>query len=153
MWDFFYFPWHRHQIEGTNGFLCLIRKTQRFTISNVESQVFTLNNSRLLARHNQMQRTFGLLNVIGRFQHRQIVQISLRFPSGRRLVSGFSRLVNLCSPGDPRVTKIGCFGRQVLIISRNRIRSLSYEISAVGNVASRCNAGRSLRPRYCHDHR
>ena len=37
----FYFPWYRHQIEGTNGFYCLIRKTERFTISNVESQVFT----------------------------------------------------------------------------------------------------------------
>ena len=37
----FYFPWHRHQIEGTNSFYCLIRKTERFTISNVESQVFT----------------------------------------------------------------------------------------------------------------
>ena len=23
----FYFPWQRHQIEGTNGFYCLIRKT------------------------------------------------------------------------------------------------------------------------------
>ena len=43
----FYFPWHRHQIEGTNGFYCLIRKTERFTISNVESQGFTPNNSRL----------------------------------------------------------------------------------------------------------
>ena len=43
----FYFPWHRHQIEGTNGFYCIIRKTERFTISNVESQVFTPNNSRL----------------------------------------------------------------------------------------------------------
>ena len=43
----FYFPWHRHQIEGTNGFYCLIRKTERFTISNVESQVCTPNNSRL----------------------------------------------------------------------------------------------------------
>ena len=43
----FYFPWHRHQIEGTNGFYCFIRKTERFTISNVESQVFTPNNSRL----------------------------------------------------------------------------------------------------------
>ena len=43
----FYFPWHRHQIEGTNVFYCLIRKTERFTISNVESQVFTPNNSRL----------------------------------------------------------------------------------------------------------
>ena len=42
----FYFPC-RHQIEGTNGFYCLIRKTERFTISNVESQVFTPNNSRL----------------------------------------------------------------------------------------------------------
>ena len=42
----FYFPWHRHQIEGTNGFYCLIRKTERYTISNVESQVFTPNNSR-----------------------------------------------------------------------------------------------------------
>ena len=40
----FYFPWHRHQIEGTNGFWCLIRKTQRYTISNVESQVLTPNN-------------------------------------------------------------------------------------------------------------
>ena len=37
----FYFPWHRHHIEGTNGFYCLIRKTERSTISNVESQVFT----------------------------------------------------------------------------------------------------------------
>ena len=35
------------QIEGTNGFYCLIRNTERFTISNVESQVFTPNNSRL----------------------------------------------------------------------------------------------------------
>ena len=35
----FYFPWHRHQIEGINGFYCLIRKTQILTISNVESQV------------------------------------------------------------------------------------------------------------------
>ena len=25
---FFYFPWHRHQIEGTTGCLCLFRKTQ-----------------------------------------------------------------------------------------------------------------------------
>ena len=24
----FYFPWHRHQIEGTNSFYCLFRKTQ-----------------------------------------------------------------------------------------------------------------------------
>ena len=24
----FYFPWHRHQIEGTNGFYCFFRKTQ-----------------------------------------------------------------------------------------------------------------------------
>ena len=40
----FYFPWHRHQIEGANGFYCLIRKTERFTISNVESQVFTPSN-------------------------------------------------------------------------------------------------------------
>ena len=38
----FYFPWHRHQIEGTNGFYCLTRKTERFTISNVESQVLHL---------------------------------------------------------------------------------------------------------------
>ena len=34
-------------LEGTNGFYCLIRKTEKFTISNVESQVFTPNNSRL----------------------------------------------------------------------------------------------------------
>ena len=43
----FYFPWHRHQIEGTNGFYRLIRKTERFTISNVESQVFTPNHYHL----------------------------------------------------------------------------------------------------------
>ena len=43
----FYFPWHRRQTEGANGFYCIIRKTERFTISNVESQVFTPNNSRL----------------------------------------------------------------------------------------------------------
>ena len=47
MCGIFYFPWHRHQIEGTSGFYCLIRKTERFTISNVESQVFTPNNSPL----------------------------------------------------------------------------------------------------------
>ena len=47
LFGIFNFPWHRHQIEGTNGFYCLIRKTERFTISNVESQVFTPNNSRL----------------------------------------------------------------------------------------------------------
>ena len=41
----FYFPWQRHQIEGTNGFYCLIRKTKRYTISNVASQVFTPNNA------------------------------------------------------------------------------------------------------------
>ena len=46
----FYFPWHSHQIEGTNGFYCLIRKTERFTICNVESQVFTPNISRLPSR-------------------------------------------------------------------------------------------------------
>ena len=46
----FYFPCPGpgiDTIEGTNGFYCLIRKTERFTISNVESQVFTPNNSRL----------------------------------------------------------------------------------------------------------
>ena len=26
-WDLNYFPWHRHQIEGTDGFYCLIQKT------------------------------------------------------------------------------------------------------------------------------
>ena len=26
-WGIFYFPWHRHQIEGTNSCYCLIRKT------------------------------------------------------------------------------------------------------------------------------
>ena len=25
-WWGLFFPWHRHQIEGTNGFYCLIRK-------------------------------------------------------------------------------------------------------------------------------
>ena len=24
----FYFHWHRHQVKGTNGFLCIFRKTQ-----------------------------------------------------------------------------------------------------------------------------
>ena len=41
----FYFPWHRHPIEGINGVYSLIRKTQRYTICNVESQVFTPNNA------------------------------------------------------------------------------------------------------------
>ena len=44
LFGIFYFPWHRHQIEA---FTVYIRKTERFTISNVESQVFTPNNSRL----------------------------------------------------------------------------------------------------------
>ncbi len=41
-WDLL-LPLHRHQIERTDGFQCLLRKTQRYTISNVESQVFTPN--------------------------------------------------------------------------------------------------------------
>ena len=36
-----YFPCHRHQIEGTDGVLCLIRKAQRYTISHVDSQGVT----------------------------------------------------------------------------------------------------------------
>ena len=32
MCGIFYFPWHRHLIEGTNGCYCLIRKTEIFTI-------------------------------------------------------------------------------------------------------------------------
>ena len=40
----FYFPWHIHQIEATDGVQCLLRKTHRYTISNVESQDFTHNN-------------------------------------------------------------------------------------------------------------
>ena len=41
MYGIFSFPWHIHQIEGTNGMYCLFRKTHRYTISNVESKLFT----------------------------------------------------------------------------------------------------------------
>ena len=59
----FYFPWawHRHQIEGTNGFYCLIRKTERFTISNVESQVFTPRI--ILAQPGRWTRAAGVQSV------------------------------------------------------------------------------------------
>ena len=57
----FYFPWHRHQIEGTNGFYRLIRKTERFTISNVESQVFTPRI--ILAAPGTRTRAAGVLSV------------------------------------------------------------------------------------------
>ena len=40
----FYLPWHSHQIEGTNGFECLVRKTHIYTIYNVET-VFTTNDA------------------------------------------------------------------------------------------------------------
>ena len=38
--------------KGPTAFSVSSEKTQRFTISNVESQVFTPNNSRLLARES-----------------------------------------------------------------------------------------------------
>ena len=60
----FYFPWHRHQIEGTNGFYCLIRKTERFTISNVESQVFTPRI--ILAQPGKRTRAAGVRPTTGR---------------------------------------------------------------------------------------
>ena len=31
----FYFPWHRHQVEGTNGFYRLFRKTQAKWVNDV----------------------------------------------------------------------------------------------------------------------
>ena len=34
----FYFPWHRHQIEGTNGFYCLIRKTLASRVNGQSSE-------------------------------------------------------------------------------------------------------------------
>ena len=41
----FYFPWHRHQIEGTNGFYCLIRKTLASRVNGIgkvpKRKVFT----------------------------------------------------------------------------------------------------------------
>ena len=41
----FYFPWHRHQIEGTNGFYCLIRKTLASGVNGIakvpKRKVFT----------------------------------------------------------------------------------------------------------------
>ena len=52
-----YFPWHRHQLEGTNGFYCLIRKTERFTISNAESQVFKVET---ISRPEEIYHDTGL---------------------------------------------------------------------------------------------
>ena len=40
----FYFPWHRHQIEGTIWKGPTVVSVLLITISNVESQVFTSNN-------------------------------------------------------------------------------------------------------------
>ena len=41
----FYFPWYRHQIEGTNGFYCLIRKTLASGVNGIakitKRKVFT----------------------------------------------------------------------------------------------------------------
>ena len=44
-WWIFYFPWHRHQIEGTDGFYCLIRKTLASGVNGIakvpKRKVFT----------------------------------------------------------------------------------------------------------------
>ena len=44
----FYFPWHRHRIEGTNGFYCLIRKRLASGVNGIakvpKRKVFTLVN-------------------------------------------------------------------------------------------------------------
>ena len=44
-WGIFYFPWHRHQIEGTNSFYCLIRKTLASGVNGIakvpKRKVFT----------------------------------------------------------------------------------------------------------------
>ena len=41
----FYFPWHRHRIEGTNGFYCIIRKTLASGVNGIakvpKRKVFT----------------------------------------------------------------------------------------------------------------
>ena len=41
----FYFPWHRHQIEGTDGFYCLIQKTLASGVNGIakvpKRKVFT----------------------------------------------------------------------------------------------------------------
>ena len=42
---YFYFPWHRHQIEGTDGFYCLVRKTLASGVNGIakvpKRKVFT----------------------------------------------------------------------------------------------------------------
>ena len=52
----FSFPWHRHQIEGINGFWCLIRKTQIYTVSNERAMQVLHLIMRLVRGANPEQR-------------------------------------------------------------------------------------------------
>ena len=45
----FYFPWHRHQIEGTGGFWCLLRKT--LAKSHVQNHFRSLALTNQHAKH------------------------------------------------------------------------------------------------------
>ena len=121
----FYFPWHRHQIEGTNGFYCLIRKTERFTISNVESQVFTPNNSRLDPGSNPgcpRDKSYHWTNCTIRCRP---VVMSKNRPDVSKMTHGFSitimviRVPALIQPVGPRVSS----QRPMEIVTLRRSRS------------------------------
>ena len=121
----FYFPWHRHQIEGTNGFYCLIRKTERFTISNVESQVFTPNNSRLGPGSNPgcpRDKPYHWTNCT--ISCRPVVMSKNR-PDVSKMTHGFFITINgvrvpaLIQPVDPRVSS----QRPMEIVTLRRSRS------------------------------
>ena len=62
-------PWHRHQIEGTNGFF-------RYTISKVESQDFTPNNMPCSLSGDRTPNG-GML--CGRANHYTIAPLSIKF--------------------------------------------------------------------------
>ena len=94
-WGIFYFPWHRHQIEGTNSFYCLIRKTLASGVNGIakvpKRKVVTevgleSSNVQSQTRHNFVGeiRIFSVkirINPYPSFMHRCIAKTFTRFIS------------------------------------------------------------------------
>ena len=81
--EIFFHSWHRHQIEGTDGFYCLLRKTQRYTICNVESQVFHLKYDCVPVRgSNPDRRHAKRACYLGVLQRKKIKKIRDYYGSG-----------------------------------------------------------------------
>ena len=70
----FYFPWHRHQIEGTNGFYCLIRKTLakqgKRNCQSSEEKSFYRSGTRTIGRRSMSLYNDSIIDV-----HRKAVMV------------------------------------------------------------------------------